>query len=69
MSAGGDTEWVDRAPRKSPAMRAAYAGLADAEDYVAACHAAGDWTSHREAVSVLVDWHREIGRIAQEERR
>jgi leucyl aminopeptidase (aminopeptidase T) len=65
VSAGGDTEWVDRAPRQSPAMKAAYAGLAEAEDYVAQCHADEDWEAHREAISIMVDWHREIGCIAQ----
>lgn len=66
MSGGGDTEWVDRAPRQSSAMKAAYAGLADAERYAGDCHAAGDWEAHHEAVEILVSWHREIGRIAQQ---
>jgi hypothetical protein len=45
-------------------MREAYAGLKVAEKYVAECHAAEDWAAHREAVSIMVEWHAEIGRIA-----
>lgn len=66
MSAGGVTEWVDRAPKQSPAMKKAYAGLAEAEAYVADCHARGDWEAHHKAVEIYVSWHAEIGRIAQE---
>ena len=67
MSAGGDTEWINRAPKQSPAMKAAYAGLAQAEAYLREVHADKDWDAHHEAVAIMVDWHREIGRICQEE--
>ena len=56
--------YVDRAPKKSPEMEAAYAGLAEAERYLGECHAAGDWDAHHEATAIVIDWHREIGRIA-----
>jgi len=69
MSAGGTTEWVDRAPKQSPAMKQAYAGLADTERYLGECHADQDWEAHHDAVQYVVEWHAEIGRIAQEERR
>lgn len=63
-----DSTYVDRTPPKSPAMQAAYAGLAEAERAVADAHAygneTGDWQPHHEAISVMVDWHAEIGRIA-----
>lgn len=64
MSAGGDSEWVDRSPKQSPAMRAAYEGLRVAEEAVAACHADGDWPAHREAVDTMVAWHHEIAVVA-----
>ena len=66
MSAGGDTEWVDRSPKQSPEMKRAYAGLKEAEDNLAEAHAAKDWEWHHEAVEIMVEWHAEIGRIAQE---
>jgi hypothetical protein len=69
VSAGGTTEWVERAPRQSPAMKAAYKGLADAERYVAECHADGDWEAHHEAVDIYVGWHHQVAIVAQEERR
>jgi hypothetical protein len=69
MSAGGDTTWVDRAPKQSPAMKKAYAGLADAERYVAECHRDEAWDEHHGAIQFMVEWHAEIGRIAQEEKR
>ncbi len=68
-----DSTYVDRAPRKTPAMQAAYDGLAEAERAVAEAHAYGyatdDWQPHHEAVAVLIEWHGEIGRVAQEQRR
>lgn len=66
MSAGGDSEWVDRSPPQSRAMRAAYKGLADAEAYASEVHDAGDWKAHHEAVEIVAEWHHEIGRIALE---
>jgi hypothetical protein len=69
VSAAAVSEWVDRAPRQSPALMAAYAGLADAERYVGECHAAQDWPLHREAIAIMIDWHREISRVIHEEHR
>lgn len=67
------SEYVDRSPAKSPAMRAAYDGLAAAEKTLADAHAygyaTGDWGPHHEAVAVTVEWHAEIGRLAQEKHR
>ena len=65
MSAGGTTEYVDRAPRQSPAMKAAYAGLAEAEEWLRGCDPE-DAEEHADGVEAIVAWHREIGRIAQE---
>ena len=60
--------YVERTPPKSPAMKAAYAGLAEAEIALGEAHAYGmktdDWEPHREATRVVVAWHAEIGRIA-----
>lgn len=54
-------------------MREAYAGLAAAEKAVGEAHeygqATGDWEPHHEAVAVMVEWHAEIGRVAQEQNR
>lgn len=58
-------QYVDRAPAKSPAMRAAYEALAAAEAVVAKAHAAEDWPAHRLAIKGLIAAHAEIGRIAQ----
>jgi hypothetical protein len=48
----------------------AYAGLAEAERSVAEAHAFGtstdDWDPHHEAIEVMVEWHREIGRVTRE---
>ena len=63
------TDYVDRSPAQTPAMREAYAGLADAERYLRECHAAEDWDAQREAIAIVVEWHAEIGRIALERRR
>ncbi len=65
MSARGDSEWVDRSPPKSKAMKAAYAGLAEAEEYLRQVHADGNDVEQREAIAIMVDWHAEIGRLAQ----
>lgn len=63
---------VDRAPRKSPAMVAAYEGLAEAERGLGEAHEYGyatdDWEPHHEATRVVIAWHAEIGRIAQARR-
>ena len=52
-------------------MKAAYAGLAEAQKYLEEAHAYGyetdDWSQHGEALEIYVEWHKEIGRIAQEE--
>lgn len=60
--------YTDRSPTKSPAMRDAYAGLAEAEAALREAHAYGtrtdDWDPHHEAVAVTVEWHAEIGRLA-----
>lgn len=63
MSAGGDTEWVDRAPAQSKKMREAYAGLKAAEDWLAETPK-DNAAEHAEAVDIVVSWHAEIGRIA-----
>jgi hypothetical protein len=64
MSAKGDTTWVDRSPKQSKAMKAAYAGLAEAERYLGECHDAEDWEAHREAIAISRSWYQEISRIA-----
>ncbi len=64
MSAKGDTEWVDRSPPKSKAMKAAYAGLAAAEEYLREVAADGAEDEQREAIAITVEWHAEIGRLA-----
>lgn len=73
MSFAGDAPYVDRRPPQTPAMREAYAGLADAERAVSEAHAYGyatdDWQPHHEAITTLIEWHAEIGRVAQEQRR
>lgn len=56
--------YVDRSPPKTPAMTAAYAGLAEAERYVSECHRDADWPAHHEAIAIMVEWHAEIGRLA-----
>lgn len=69
MAHKSDSEWVDRSPKKSPEMEAAYAGLATAEKAVSEAHSYGmatdDWEPHHEAITVMVEWHAEIGRVAQ----
>ncbi len=65
MSAGGTTEWVDRAPKQSKEMREAYKQLAATEAWVAACHAREDWVEHHEAVDILMSWYAYIGQLAQ----
>jgi hypothetical protein len=63
MSAGGDTVWVDRAPKQSKAMKAAYAGLAEAEEWLRGCDKE-NVEEHADGVEAIVAWHAEIGRIA-----
>lgn len=65
MSAGGTTECVDRAPKKSAAMEAAYAGLAEAEEWLRGADP-DDAEEHAEGVAAVVSWHAEIGRLARE---
>ncbi len=65
MSAGGDTEYVDRAPKQSPKMKTAYAGLAEAEEWLRGCDGENA-EEHADGVEAVVAWHAEIGRIAQE---
>lgn len=63
VSAGGDSEWVDRSPKKSKEMEAAYAGLAEAEEWLRGADK-NDPAEFKEGVDAIVQWHKEIARIA-----
>jgi hypothetical protein len=50
-------------------MQAAYDGLAAAEAWLREVRAEGDEEAQLDGIAAVVEWHGEIGRIAQQERK